>query len=51
MSKIVYRGVGADFEEPKSHETWIKMVFRKKFDFEIQKIFSANNEQGGIKRG
>ena len=30
-SKIVYRGVGADFE--------------------IQKIFSANNEQGSIKRG
>ena len=31
MSKIVYRGVGADFE--------------------IQKIFSANNEQGSMKRG
>ena len=30
-SKIVYRGVGADFE--------------------IQKIFSANNEQSSIKRG
>ena len=33
-SKIVYRGVRADFENPKS-----------------EKIFSAHNEQGNIKRG
>ena len=52
-SKIVYRGVGADFEialpgEAKSPklciEGWVQTLKSKK-------IFSANNEQGSIKRG